>query len=188
MKKTVSIFMPILLILLCLPFILGYVNGNRTISKEKVEPIEIIASVIPYETLETLIGESKLVVAVKVKDEAEVMNYENATFTKNQVEIQDVILGGGQLKGTNVEVLELGDISKGDKAVLQPGKEYLLFLQTYEGPVTSDAYVVTGVYQGKFELTDENKLVFNFKPAHSYHKELADLTLDEAKEKIKQVQ
>jgi len=40
--------------------------------------------------------------------------------------------------------------------VLRENEKAILFLEKYEGPVAEDAYVVLGVYQGKFKINPDN--------------------------------
>ncbi len=53
-----------------------------------------------------------------------------------------------------IQVLEIFPFS------IKEFKNKLLFLEKYVGPVTNSAYVVTGVYQGKFTIDKNNKLIY----------------------------
>lgn len=152
----------------------------------------IIASVVPYETLDKLVRDAELVVEVKVVGNPNTLQYEYATFTTNTIEVQNVILGDDALKGSHINLIELGDINQGDIGIVQVGKKYFLFLKKYEGPVVSDAYVPVGAYQGKFDLSEKDELSFNIKHIHNelntkYHQDLTRLTLEQAAIKIKSV-
>lgn len=44
--------------------------------------------------------------------------------------------------------------------VIKAGERVLVFLKAYEGPLSGDAYVVQGVFQGKMTVTDDGVLDF----------------------------
>lgn len=57
-------------------------------------------------------------------------------------------------RGDEVEARVLG------VPVIKAGERVLVFLKAYEGPLSGDAYVVQGVFQGKMTVTDDGFLDF----------------------------
>lgn len=83
-------------------------------------------------------------------------NWDLAKTRLNDFIVNNVKAGDSSLKGTHVKVLELGFISM---TIIDPKqKNYLLFLKKYEGPVSNDAYVISGVYQGKLKIDKAGKI------------------------------
>jgi hypothetical protein len=63
----------------------------------------------------------------------------------------------------------------------------LLFLKQYEGPVTQNAFIVTGVYQGNFKIDKNDKLVYDadqYGGYQSFQAELEQASLSSAEEKV----
>jgi len=50
-------------------------------------------------------------------------------------------------------------ISYSENPVFQRNDQAVVFLERYVGDVAKDAYVILGVYQGKFRVVDEDKLI-----------------------------
>ncbi|HIW34988.1 MAG TPA: hypothetical protein IAA29_19610 [Candidatus Paenibacillus intestinavium] len=66
-----------------------------------------------------------------------------------------------------------------------------LFLKPYTGPITdSNAYIITGVYQGKFKISKAGELIYDaekYGGVNLYQKEFVPIKLKDAKEKIKKL-
>jgi hypothetical protein len=140
-----------------------------------------------YETLDSIINDADLIAEVKVKEKATKKDYNSATFMINQVQIKEVIIGDSTLKGKEINLLELG-FDESDLNIVKNNKKYLIFLTKYEGPITDDAYVVTGVYQGKFKINTDESLEYAgelFNGVEFFQKDFKNMKLSEAKEKIK---
>lgn len=142
-----------------------------------------------YKDLGEIVNDSDIVAEVKIKDNAVKKEYEGATFITNQVEIKDIVVGDSSLKGKEITLLELG-FSENDSNISKNNTKYLLFLTKYEGPIIEDGYVVTGVYQGKFKVNNDDSLDYVgnlFNGVEYFQKDFKKLKLGNAKEKIKSV-
>jgi len=101
---------------------------------------------------------SDVIVEVNVgKTASKSLEYKHVVFTITNVEVQKTFKGD-QHANDSINILELGgfydnkEYVYGNNHVLQPGEKVILFLERYQGLVTNDAYVIKGVFQGKFKL------------------------------------
>ncbi|WLD93617.1 hypothetical protein [Alkalihalobacillus sp. AL-G] len=146
-------------------------KNSSSIIKEKEEISEISNSSKPtpvtiayvethYKTLESIVKDSVLVAEVQVSGEAKQIDYKGATFIIHDLNVKDVIVGNQDLKNKTIKLMEVG-LSPKDLNVINDKKKYLVFLTRYEGPVTDDTYIITGVYQGKFKVNSDGSLKYS---------------------------
>ncbi len=108
---------------------------------------------------------SDLVVEVEVMTEPATIRYGGVLFALNRVKVQRVLKGPAGLAELNV--LDNGGIFRGEEyamggmPLMHQKDRFLLFLYKYKGPVTDkDAYMITGVWQGKVRITPSGRLEF----------------------------
>lgn len=113
-----------------------------------------------FTNVEALKNKSEIIAEVQIKD-ADSFHYETMTFTLSEGVVKKVYKGELNKKDT-IHILETGGRNgleeytfEGNK-VFEEGDKAIVFLEKYEGPVAPDAYVIKGVYQGKFKIKDEN--------------------------------
>lgn len=129
-----------------------------------------------YETLDA-VSRTARVIVVGEAVQTTPRPFGNLPFTEVTLMVQDVIKGtvsptvrvietGGLLaprpRGTPLpSAAPLQDFAYEGISVMKPGGRFLLMLELYEGPVTAPgAYVVVGVFQGKFPIDDGNTIRF----------------------------
>lgn len=132
---------------------------NFSEATRQVQTVEVSGDLaIQYKSVDELKRNAEIIVRVKA-EKVKSLTFQNTVFTVSTNDVQKVY------KGTSVpstlKVLETGGLI-GDKnyvfessPVLSPGEEAVLFLERYDGPITNDAYVVLGAFQGKFNATGE---------------------------------
>jgi len=111
-----------------------------------------------YASLEELTADSKLIVEADLTHDVSQLNYKGANFAITEVLIKDVIKGESSLNNQTVSILELEQFNL--QATRQSDR-HVLFLDKYIGPVTEDAYVITGVYQGKFSINAQGLIHYD---------------------------
>ena len=94
-----------------------------------------------------MINESELIITAQVKNEQSELTYSDVDFVKTKVKINEVLKGN--INESEITILQT--ISKQDPT-LKKGSTVLLFLFKYSGPVTVNAYVCRGLYQGHYIL------------------------------------
>ena len=130
---------------------------------------EVVQKRIPYDfgmldvektfnTLDEIASDSTLIVHVTLQDQSEVISYGGADFSLSKLYIQKMYKGDAKLVNTTINLLELSTI---DIKKDQGNGMYLLFLKPYEGPIVSNAYVISGVYQGRFKYDNDDKLIYD---------------------------
>jgi hypothetical protein len=142
-----------------------------------------------FQNFQELQNRASNIIQVTVIDNIETINYGEVTFTVSKAKV----LSGfeGTLKvGDEIILLETGGMMNNGQElkfngipVIKPGEELFLFVDKYVGPVTKDAYIPIGVYQGKFKVKD-NK-VEQQAPNEDKLKDYQPVTRDLFKEKLK---
>lgn len=107
-----------------------------------------------YQALEEISYDSELIVEAELIGNQKESSYQNARFTVTEFIVKKVYKGDQELVSSAIQVLEIFPFR------IKESKNKLLFLEKYVGPVTNSAYVVTGVYQGKFTIGKNNKLIY----------------------------
>lgn len=113
-----------------------------------------------YESLDSITADSDLVAEVSINSDAKQIDYQGAVFVTHELKVKDVIVGEQNLKNETIKLLEVG-LSPQDLNIVKNNSKYVVFLKKYEGPVTDNAYVVTGVYQGKFKVNQDESLEYS---------------------------
>jgi len=111
-----------------------------------------------YNTLEGIVKDSSLIAEASLQNKSEIIPFKGSDFNKTQLKVEKVYKGDPKLENTNIDVLELSmlNITKD----VGTGK-FLLFLKPYEGPIVQNSYVITGVYQGRFKVSDTGQLIYD---------------------------
>lgn len=166
--------------------------SQRQLEEEQVENGITFESIVTltedYDRLEDLLSASDLVVEVEVLSEAKKIIHEYATFTVNTLFIKDVIMGDSKLVGETIQIVEHGDYEN-DILIVKNGDNYLLMLTEYASPFLDEGYAVTGVWHGKYKITEDDTILYfadinNTKP---YQVDFGGSSLSEVKEKIRNV-
>jgi uncharacterized lipoprotein YehR (DUF1307 family) len=111
-----------------------------------------------YDSVEEITDHSTLIVEVMLGNTSNEIEYGNTNFSKTNVTIKEVYKGDPEINNSNIDIIELSSINiTKDK---ENGK-FLLFLRPYEGPITTNAYVISGVYQGKFKISNNDELIYD---------------------------
>ncbi|GMK43724.1 hypothetical protein PghCCS26_08510 [Paenibacillus glycanilyticus] len=138
-----------------------------------------------YSSLDELESASDLIAEVSITGDIENVEYEGANFTLSDAKVKEVIKGDeikGNIKIFEVERFNINLTKKNDK--------FILFLQKYQGPVTNeDAYVITGVYQGKFSISNDNKVIYDavdYNGEMTFQNSLNSIDVNDFKKKIKE--
>ncbi|WP_151737361.1 hypothetical protein [Paenibacillus tengchongensis] len=109
-----------------------------------------------YEELAELTAASPLIAEVELTGNSGKLAYAGANFVMNEVKITDVIHGDASTAGQTLGILEVSAFSMN---LNQSSSRLILFLQRYEGPATAEeTYVITGVYQGKYEIGEDGNV------------------------------
>lgn len=133
---------------------------------EKSKPVEVVemngSVVAEYKTVEQLKNDAPIIAEVKALD-VKYTEYSNVPFTLTDVKVERVFKGtvGDQKQ---ITILETGGIKDNKNfafegnEVFKKNEKAIVFLEKYEGPVAGNAYVIKGVYQGKFKINDSGQL------------------------------
>lgn len=111
-----------------------------------------------YTSLGEIVNDSTLIAEVELEDQAESINFGESEFTLSKVNVNKIFKGDSELENTTINLLELSFL---DIKIDKGNGKFLLFLKPYEGPITSSAFVVTGVYQGRFKYNDEGNITYD---------------------------
>lgn len=130
---------------------------DATDISQSTKPVPVTVAEIEdhYKSLNQIVNDSDLVAEVKVTGDGDDITYKHASFVTHQLKIRDVVVGNDALENQSIKLLEIG-LSPSDLNIVKSNSKYLLFLKKYEGPILDNAYVVTGVYQGKFKINNED--------------------------------
>jgi len=114
-----------------------------------------------FSTFDSLLKNSPIAITGTVTTNNKEFSYKEMTFAITEVQVNEAIRGADSLQTINIlQTKSLED------PYLEKGKEVLLFLSEYEGPIADNVYVINGLYNGQFEIKDhmissvssENKL------------------------------
>lgn len=159
--------------------LLGFlvININSNESPNSPQPVDTRISIAEsYNTIEELKGSAELIVEAEVKS-TKAVSAQGVPFTLSKALVVKSYKGDIQ-KGEYINILETGGAIDGqeylidENKVFQPGDKTIVFLDKYEGPVTDDAFVILGVYQGKFLLKDDGSLI----PSRNVPKALEEIS------------
>ncbi|OYD07970.1 hypothetical protein [Paludifilum halophilum] len=109
-----------------------------------------------YSDVDELKKEADLIIEGKTLNKR-TWNHQGVPFTLSRVKVGSIL--AGKPKSKVIRVLETGGMREGKhwtvehNRVMEKEQDYVLFLRTYEGPVTNEeSYVIVGAYQGKFQV------------------------------------
>ncbi|MEC1179629.1 hypothetical protein P9B03_14105 [Metasolibacillus meyeri] len=122
-----------------------------------------------YNNPDELKQAAELIVEVAIEDTKSI-NFENVLFTLSKGKVKH------NYKGETVDTINIletggtGEININgrdekvkmvfeENEVFNENEHAILYLERYEGPIVQDAYVILGVYQGKFKLEPQSKKV-----------------------------
>lgn len=152
-KGVKSVVMVIALAMVGLAYLLFTIDRDEN-EVAKTGPIDIQASVVKgYHHVQELYQDADVVAEIEVKNSKSI-NYSGVVFTVSETHVTQVYEGSVQ----TLTILETGgkqgeiDYTMNGNYVLQPGDRAIVFLEKYTGPIIDDAYVILGVYQGKFKV------------------------------------
>ncbi len=103
-----------------------------------------------FDTLNDLKQGATNIVEVEVLDHY-VVTQGDMPFTISNVKTLTSIKGDTK-KDDKIKVIETGDTSFGGINVMQAGEHLILFVKPFVGPQVTGAYVILGVWQGKFKV------------------------------------
>jgi len=111
-----------------------------------------------YSSIDDLKDSSELIAEVLVSD-SDALKYKNVIFTVQSAQVQKLYKGSVDIK--DIQILETGGVYGNAEytfeknKVMKKGEKAVVFLEKYKGPILKDAYVILGVFQGKFTI-DKN--------------------------------
>lgn len=106
-----------------------------------------------YLTIQELKDDSDMIARVDIYN-IRSLKYSDVVFTISEAKVSNVFKGDKKIK--ELKILETGGIYNNseyifeENKVFNKGQKAVVFLQKYNGPIVEDAYVVLGVFQGKF--------------------------------------
>lgn len=117
-----------------------------------------------YDNVIELNEQAELIMEVTINS-IENINFSEVLFTLSEAEVVNVYKGESVHR---INILETGGTGEilidGQKEEVQvifeenepfsEGENAIVYLERYEGPIAEDAYIILGVYQGKFIKTD----------------------------------
>lgn len=173
-------------------FLFGCAQNNKQTSVDtegELMPVDysLMDLANTYPTLTELSNDSTLIAEVNLNNKTDEITYGGADFIINDAEIIDVVKGDPSLKGSNINILEVKSFSINRTKTTD---HFILFFQKYDGPVTDDAYVITGVYQGKYNIDENNIISYDadkYNGEVTFQKSVNQLTTDDFKNKIREV-
>ncbi len=103
------------------------------------------------ENLDSLTEDSDTIVEGKATQLQEEFKYDDISFYKTQVKIRAVLKGQPISKNECITILQTKSI---EDPAIGKNSNIILFLEKYEGPIISDAYVCKGLSQGHYKVVD----------------------------------
>ena len=103
-------------------------------------------------TYENLLEKSPIAITGTVMTDNEEFSYKEMSFAMTEVKINQSIRGADSLQ--TISILQT---KSAEDPYLEKGKEVLLFLTKYDGPIVDkDAYVINGLYNGQFKIEGDS--------------------------------
>lgn len=138
-----------------------------------------------YSSLYELKADSEFVAEITLTGALQALpEYEGANFTLTEVKIQEVIQGDERYKGQVISLIGFVPLITTNNS-----DRFVLFLHRYEGPVLSEeAFVISGVFQGKFRIDDKDKIHYDnhdYLETAAFYKELNGMSLETFKSLIR---
>lgn len=129
--------------------VLGF-TGYRFIEYKSVSSAQLVEY---YDSLEALSKSSPIVISGTLTGSTENFVYKDVTFNKSSITINKLLRGDESLSEGDTITLLQTDIL--EDPVVEEGKEQILFLKKYSGPVLENAYLIVGLKQGHFTLDSD---------------------------------
>ena len=126
------------------------------------EPYYGAMSVHVFETFLDLEEDSALIILAEKTGNSMIREQDILRFVITEVKVAKVLKGDPSLFGQTVNILEYAPMSM---TTHDKEKRYVLFLYPHDGKIVDNGYWITGVYQGKFKLDQNGKLLYD---AHQY--------------------
>ena len=130
----------------------GYekVSGERALTV-----VDTHASLVhDYTTVAELKQEADIIAEVQI-NQSQATKYKDLVFTISEAKVMKTFKG---TVSDNLNILETGGTFQDTKYMLNgneafsTGNKAIVFLERYEGPIAENAYVILGVYEGKFQM------------------------------------
>jgi|GEM_PF-2015417 hypothetical protein len=138
MKKVLAIFM------LCGLFL--SLNLFALTSCVRIEPTGDLKMVDNYGSIDDLIKDSPVIVVGTVDSENNEFVWGEVPFATTTFKIETCI------RGDVTGIITILQTKSNEDPFLNNGNRMVLFLEKYDGPITEDAYVVKGLYQGQYTI------------------------------------
>jgi hypothetical protein len=123
------------------------------------------------ESLDELIGASQYIIIAEVSGRQKDYNHMGVKFVNTEITIEKVLKGDSLSENQQITLLQT---AIEEDPIVKRNKKVLLFIDKYEGPVTEDAYVCQGLYQGHYIL-DEKKILPTLNFGSELNKEIENL-------------
>lgn len=170
--EIMGIFRLLTLSLFLIIFLVSCSQQTNTMPEQMPEDtIHLSASLHKgYSTITELANDSQFIAKVKISD-VKAEEYSRVVFTTSKAHVLKTYKGNLQ---SEINILETGGQFEGksyifaNTSVFNKGDEAIVYLNQYVGPITNNAFVVTGV-KGKFTFDISGKL----KPANETVGELS---------------
>lgn len=143
-KTTLLVSLFAVVIVFAVVGIANWSNIQKMIAPRSSVKISYYAS-----NLEDLIKDSPLIVEAKVTDKNTDITYLGVNFVTTKIDITKMLKGDI----SEHEITLLQTDCKEDP-IVEKGSSVLLFLHKYDGPITTNAYVCQGLYQGSIKSTE----------------------------------
>ncbi|CAM2773777.1 hypothetical protein PASE110613_00100 [Paenibacillus sediminis] len=108
-----------------------------------------------FDSIESLEQSASLIANVKVNS-SKSFTYGNVVFTLSNVSVNKAYKGEAD---KTINILETGGIGEDGlyytvegNDVLLKNQQAIVYLEKYDGPIAENAYVIKGVYEGKFKI------------------------------------
>lgn len=131
--------------------------------------------------LSSLINDSDYIILADVSKDRSMVTYGEVDFVITNTKVKQSLKGSVNDKDI-VRILQT-DYTNEDP-LLTKGDTVLLFLEKYDGPITENAYVIKGLYQGNYKYSN-GKFLSGKNNNEALSKEINELTLDDLSNKIK---
>lgn|GEM_PF-4338514 len=134
-----------------------------------------------YDTISDIENDSSIIVNATVEG-SDSFIFKDVPFTISELKVNEVYKGNIE-KGNSINLLETGGVIDNVEytvetdTTLKRSEDAILFLTEYEGPILENTkkYVVSGVYQGKFRMNEDNSII----PSELNDGELSEIRLIE---------
>jgi len=110
-----------------------------------------------FSTFDIILESSPIVIIGTVKSSNDEFVYDEMEFAITQVKVTDSVRGTDKKE----KIINILQTKSQEDPFLQKGDKVLLFLSEYEGPITENAYVINGLYQGHFKIKGDNIYKFD---------------------------